>query len=121
LFREGVRDSNRDVAPLTDEQILGANGPEAVTAYKEGLQWGKDTVAAVQATSVEDAAREQKKKFVTRMKKAPGKTARQKLFAIMAEEQAEDLKNNPPEDTSDLEPQAEEIEGRAGLNKKRLL
>ena len=48
LFREGVRDSNRDIEPLTDEQILANNGPEVLAAYKEGLQWGKDTVAAAQ-------------------------------------------------------------------------
>jgi hypothetical protein len=54
LFREGVRDSNRDIEPLADDQILANNGPEAVTAYKEGLQWGKDTVAAAQAAPVKD-------------------------------------------------------------------
>ena len=102
-------------------QELGKkNAPATTAAIAAPVEAVPEVVAAPEKTG-DDVARVQKKTFLARMKKAPGKTARQKLFAIMAEDQAEDLKNNPPEDKSELDPQAEEIEGRAGLNKKRIL
>jgi hypothetical protein len=52
MFGEGVREAkNPDIKPLTDEQILSMKrgSPEVLAAYKEGQQWGKEQVAAVQA------------------------------------------------------------------------
>jgi hypothetical protein len=52
MFGEGVREAkNPDIKPLTDEQVLSMKrgSPEVLAAYKEGQQWGKEQVAAVQA------------------------------------------------------------------------
>jgi hypothetical protein len=55
MFGEGVREAkNPDIQPLTDEQVLSLErgSPEVLAAYKEGQQWGKEQVAAVQAAPV---------------------------------------------------------------------
>jgi hypothetical protein len=49
MFRVGAGDVKSGTEPLTDELILEKQGPEALQAYKEGMQWGQDTIAAAQA------------------------------------------------------------------------
>jgi len=39
MFNEGVRDVQRGAEPLTDQQILDAQGQEALDAYKAGIEW----------------------------------------------------------------------------------
>jgi hypothetical protein len=39
MFNEGVRDIQRGVEPLTDQQILDAQGQEALDAYKAGMEY----------------------------------------------------------------------------------
>jgi hypothetical protein len=59
MFGEGVREAkNPDIQPLTDEQVLSLErgSPEVLAAYKEGQQWGKEQVAAVQAAPVAEEA-----------------------------------------------------------------
>jgi hypothetical protein len=55
MFGEGVREAKNPfrspeqyITPMTDEFLLEKSGPEALAAYKEGQQFGKDAVAAVQ-------------------------------------------------------------------------
>jgi hypothetical protein len=39
MFSEGARDVQRGAEPLTDQQILDAQGQEALDAYKAGMEW----------------------------------------------------------------------------------
>jgi hypothetical protein len=48
MFREGVRDIQRGQEPLSDQQVLDASGPEALTAYKAGMQWAGERIAEAQ-------------------------------------------------------------------------
>lgn len=133
MFREGVRDIQRGLEPLTDQQVLEAGSQETLDAYKAGRQWAQERIAEAQAAPTQAVASDiaiakaQKKKLISRMKKAPGKTARQKLIAIMAEEQEADLKGKSPEevaealDVNPLDPEYEEIVGRAGVNRQRIV
>ncbi len=63
MFREGVRDVQRGVEPIPDQQILDAQGPEVLASYKAGQQWAQDRIAEAQAapTAVDEelAARDQ--------------------------------------------------------------
>lgn len=143
LFREGVRDSNRDVAPLTDEQILGTNGPEAVTAYKEGLQWGKDTVAATQAAPASVAApttagakpstargpnkvkatgtKGTKGKAVKKViSRKPGKTVAEKILNIAQAEFDQTPKEDVVEQVTPYDPEYESIRAKPGMNATRM-
>lgn len=133
MFREGVRDIQRGLEPLTDQQVLEAGSQETLDAYKAGRQWAQERIAEAQAAPTQAAAddiaiaKAQKKKLVSRMKKAPGKTARQKLIAIMAEEQEAELKDKSPEEVAEalgvnpFDPEYEEIVGRAGVNRQRIV
>lgn len=133
MFREGVRDIQRGLEPLTDQQVLEAGSQETLDAYKAGRQWAQERIAEAQAAPTQAAASDiaiakaQKKKLVSRMKKAPGKTARQKLIAIMAEEQEADLRDKSPEEVAEalgvnpFDPEYEEIVGRAGVNRQRIV
>jgi hypothetical protein len=49
MFREGVRDIAQGRELLTDQQILDAQGPEYLDAYKAGIQWAQDRFADLQA------------------------------------------------------------------------
>jgi hypothetical protein len=48
MFREGVRDIQRGQEPLSDQQVLDASGPEALAAYKAGMQWAGERIAEAQ-------------------------------------------------------------------------
>jgi len=48
-FLEGVRDAARGAEPVPDQQILATQGPDALDAYKAGVQFGRDRLAEAQA------------------------------------------------------------------------
>jgi hypothetical protein len=48
MFREGVRDIQLGQEPLSDQQVLDASGPEALAAYKAGMQWARERIAEAQ-------------------------------------------------------------------------
>ena len=61
MFEEGVKDVQLGRELLTDEQVVdmtssvrSLSGPEAIKAYRTGIQWAQDRVAEVQAASDED-------------------------------------------------------------------
>ena len=143
LFREGVRDSNRDIEPLTDEQILANNGPEVLAAYKEGLQWGKDTVAAAQAAPASNAvpttagtkpstARGPSKVKATGTKgtkgkavkkvisRKPGKTAAEKVLNLAQAEFDQTPKEDVVEQVTPYDPEYESIRAKPGMNATRM-
>ena len=49
MFTEGARDVARGAETVADEDILAMSGQEGLDAYKAGLQWAQNSVAAAQA------------------------------------------------------------------------
>lgn len=45
MFRAGVRDVQRGFEPIAERQILLMQGPEALAAYKAGMQWARERIA----------------------------------------------------------------------------
>ena len=118
LYQEGINSVNQGKAIPTRQELEDAVGAFNADYFQAGVN--------------EAVQRNQKKQLIDRMKKAPGKTARQKLFAIMEEdakkeiEDVIDMDKSPEEIAADLgvnpyDPNYEEIVGQAGLNKDRLL
>jgi len=56
MFTEGARDAARGAEPLSDDVILEGQGPDALDAYKAGIQFGRDRVADMQAAPAAPAA-----------------------------------------------------------------
>ena len=133
MFREGVRDIQRGVEPMSDEQVLDVGGQEGLDAYKAGTQWAQERVAEAQAasdpTSVEPALLKERTKLLNKLKKAPGKTMRQKIFWLMNKEADKALRGiDTPEEVinflglDETNPLMDEVlRGKAGINRERML
>lgn len=131
MFAEGARDIIQGREPLTEQQILDAQGPEALAAYKAGTQWGQERVADAQAasSSVDPNVMKEREALLAKIKAAPGKTIRQKIFGLMRKEADAALQGaKTPEDIINLlgldetNPLLDEVtRGRAGINRERML
>ena len=146
MFGEGVREAkNPDIKPLTDEQVLsmGRGNPEVLAAYKEGQQFGKDTVAATQAVPASNAApttagakpstargpskvkaagtKGAKAKAVKKViSSKPGKTVAEKIFNMAQAEVDAMPKEDLAEQVTPYDPEFETIRAKPGINAARM-
>lgn len=56
MFREGARDIRRGQEPLSDQLVLDGSGPEALAAYKAGIQWAQERIAEAEPEPAPAAA-----------------------------------------------------------------
>lgn len=129
MFREGVRDVQRGVEPLTDEQILQSQGPEVLQAYKEGMQWAQDRIADAAKPAPKKAAAKPKavgttgtkaKQVKATIKRKPGKTAAEKVFNMAQAEVEAMPKEDMVEQTTPYDPEYETIRAKPGINATRM-
>lgn len=129
MFNEGVRDSNRDIEPIADAVILEKMGPEALQAYKEGMQWGKDRIADAAKAAATEAAPKAKavgttgtkaKQVKATIKRKPGKTAAEKVFNMAQAELDAMPKEDMVEQTTPYDPEYETIRAKPGINATRM-
>jgi hypothetical protein len=71
MFAEGARDVANGLEPIPDQRILEGSGQEALDAYKAGIQWAQDSVAAAQAPAAKAAPKKTTPKKAKAAKAAP--------------------------------------------------
>jgi len=137
MFREGIRDIKLGLEPVPDQLILDTQGPDLLDAYKAGQQWARERIAEAQAAPTQAAGEadidpvilKERTRLLNKLKKAPGKTMRQKIFWLMNKEAEKALKDiNTPEEAmnflglDETSPMADEVlRGKAGINRERML
>lgn len=130
MFREGVRDIQRGAEPLTDQQILDAQGPEALDAYKSGMQWAQERIAdATQQAAPKKAAAKAKaigttgakaKQVKAVIERKPGKTVAEKLFNMAQAEFDQTPKEEVVGQVTPYDAEYETIRSKPGVNVKRM-
>jgi hypothetical protein len=129
MFAEGVRDVALGLEPIPDQRILERSGQEALDAYKAGIQWAQDSVAAAQAPAAK-AAPAAKVAPVSPAKKAkqvkavinrkPGKTAAEKVLNMAQAEVDAMPKEDMVGQVTPYTPEYETIRAKPGINATRM-
>jgi len=137
MFREGAVDTQRGREPLPDQQILEAQGQDALDAYKAGQQWAQERVAEAQAAPTQAAAKaaparapEKVKAVGTKgakakavkatIKRKPGKTAAEKVLNMAQAEVDAMPKEDMVEQVTPYDPEYETIRAKPGINATRM-
>lgn len=137
MFREGAVDIQRGREPLPDQQILEAQGQEALDAYKAGQQWAQERVAEAQAAPTQAAAKAaparapkkvkavgtkgaKAKAVKAVIKRKPGKTAAEKVLNMAQAEVDAMPKEDMVEQVTPYDPEYETIRAKPGINATRM-
>lgn len=139
MFREGVVDVQRGREPLTDQQILDAQGPEALDAYKAGMQWAGERIADAQKAQAAPAKQVGKAKgppakvkakgatqkangktIKATIKRKPGKTVAEKVLNMVQAEADTMPKEDIVEQATPYDPEYESIRAKPGINATRM-
>jgi hypothetical protein len=123
MFTEGARDVANGVEPIPDQQILEGLGQEALDAYKAGIQWAQDSVAAAQAAPAKVAPvspAKKAKQVKAVIKRKPGKTVAEKVLNMAQAEVDAMPKEDMVGQVTPYTPEYETIRAKPGINATRM-